>query len=63
MVRAAALTAAFENLVQTIILFPRKRENPISFALLQEDQSSPSLVLGFQGGLPWVVRAAVRSAF
>lgn len=58
MVRAAVLTVAFESLVQTIILFPRKRENPVSFAVSQEDQRSPSLVLGFQGRLPWAVTVA-----
>lgn len=51
------LTAVFENLVQTVVLFPRKRESPESFASWQEGQSSPGLVLSFQGGLPWVVAA------
>ena len=57
MVRTAVLTAVFENLVQTIVLFPRNRENPKSFALWQEGQSSPGLVLSFRGGLSWVVAA------
>lgn len=53
-VRTAVLTAVFENLVQTVVLFPRKRESPESFAAWQEGQSSPGLVLSFRGGLPWV---------